>query len=173
MPDELAQQTNADGSLTFNAGSIAIHVIALDFVESINTAPEGFALPWNRAEKKVPFFCTQGHHTVEPESPNAVKLETFVFDALPMCERSIVLETRREEEFGPIKNAPGDGVQDSPDTSKQLQSDRAKRWLEAADLMNIADDAVIELKPTTAIEPSDLDSLDLPAELPAGSRTLL
>lgn len=172
MPEELARQTTADGGLRFNAGSIAIHMIALEFVEQLNTSPDGFALPWNRAHKKVPYFCTAGKHAVQPDAPNAVKLETFVFDALPLCETSIVLETKREEEFAPIKNAPAPGAQDSPDTSKQLQSDRAKRWLETAGV-DCAADVVVELKPTTAIGPADLAGLDLPAELPAGSRTVL
>ncbi|MEM9752077.1 MAG: UDPGP type 1 family protein [Planctomycetota bacterium] len=174
MPDELAKKTNDDGSLVFNAGSIAIHVIGVDFVKAINTSPEGFALPWNRAEKKVAFW--DGSQTTKPDAPNAIKLETFVFDALPMCESSIVLETVREEEFAPIKNADtpaGEAMaQDSPASSKQLQVDRAKRWLEKAGV-RCAADAVVELKPTTAIEPSDLESLDLPASIEAGARLVI
>ena len=174
MPDELAEKTHADGSLVFNAGSIAIHVIAVEFIKSINTSADGFALPWNRAEKKVAFW--DGHGIVEPASPNAVKLETFVFDALPMCENSIVLETVREEEFGPIKNADSAAgqpiAQDSPASSKLLQVERAKRWLEKAGV-RCACDAVVELKPTTAVEPSDLDSLDLPEAIDSGARLVI
>ncbi len=170
MPDELATQTDADGNLEFNAGSIAIHVIAVDFVASLNEGEHGFSLPWNRAEKKVSFF--DGAETVDPASPNAVKLETFVFDALPMCERSIVLETVREDEFGPIKNAPGDGVQDSPDTAKQLQVDRAKRWLSHAGV-RCDDGSWVEVKPTTAVCADDLEKLDLPARIEATSRVVI
>ncbi|MEM1026574.1 MAG: UDPGP type 1 family protein [Planctomycetota bacterium] len=174
MPDELAKKTNADGTLVFNAGSIAIHVIAVDFVKAINTSPDGFALPWNRAEKKVAFW--DGQQTVTPQKPNAIKLETFVFDALPMCEHSVVLETVRQEEFAPIKNADApEGhplAQDSPASSKQLQVDRAKRWLEKAGV-RCGKEATVELKPTTAIEPSDLDSLDLPESIDAGSRLVI
>jgi UDP-N-acetylglucosamine/UDP-N-acetylgalactosamine diphosphorylase len=58
-----------------------------------------------------------------------VKLERFVFDALPLCRSSIVYETDRVEEFAPIKNATG---VDSVESSKALQTARAARWLEAA-----------------------------------------
>ncbi|MEM7577984.1 MAG: UDPGP type 1 family protein [Planctomycetota bacterium] len=174
MPEELATNTNGDGSLVFNAGSIAIHIIAVDFVKAINTSADGFALPWNRAEKKVAFW--DGSQTTTPDTPNAIKLETFVFDALPMCEHSIVLETLREEEFAPIKNADSpegqDVAQDSPASSKQLQVDRAMRWLEKAGVC-CGKGATVELKPTTAIEPGDLDSLDLPESIDAGSRLVI
>ncbi|MEM9419909.1 MAG: UDPGP type 1 family protein, partial [Planctomycetota bacterium] len=129
LPDELAEQTTEDGELRFRAGSIALHCINVDFVESINTSPEGFSLPFNRAEKKVPFLDEATGQTVKPDSPNAVKLETFVFDALPMCDDSIVYETDRVDEFAPIKNADtpeGEAdATDSPASSKKLQTERA------------------------------------------------
>src|SRR6185436_20222383 len=37
LPESLAVQTNADGSLRFNAGSIAIHALRVSFVERLNT----------------------------------------------------------------------------------------------------------------------------------------
>src|SRR5690606_24221388 len=59
-------------------------------------------------------------------APNAVKLEKFVFDALPMAEQSMILETDRVEEFAPIKNARG---VDSVESSRVIQTERAARWL--------------------------------------------
>ncbi|MEM1212311.1 MAG: UDPGP type 1 family protein [Planctomycetota bacterium] len=158
LPDALALSTNDDGSLKFNAGSIAIHVIAVDFVEQLNA--QGFGLPWNRAEKKVPHLDADGN-PVKPTEPNAVKLETFVFDALPLCDTSIVYETLREDEFGPVKNASGDGVKDSPDTSKQLQSDRAAKWLTAAGV-TVAPGTTCEISQALAVSPDDLKQHDLP-----------
>ncbi|MEM7682511.1 MAG: UDPGP type 1 family protein [Planctomycetota bacterium] len=179
MPDELAQKTNADGSLMFNAGSIAIHTIAVSFVEQLNQ--KGFGLPWNRAEKKVPFVDDAGaEHS--PDTPNAVKLETFVFDALPLCDESIVLETDRAEEFAPIKNADaaeGEPEQaDSPASSKRMQSERAAAWLASAgvDIPRSADggvDAVIELSPLTAAGPADLGRAELPESIEAGAAITL
>ena len=38
---------------------------------------------------------------------NALKFERFIFDALPLAERWLAVETRRDEEFAPLKNATG------------------------------------------------------------------
>ena len=163
MPDALAQQRDPDGGLAYNAGSIAIHLIAVDFVERLNTSPGGFALPWNRADKKVPHFDPQTGKTVRPDTPNAVKLETFVFDAIPLSRQAIVLETLREEEFAPIKNADGaDGVEvdDSPASSKRLQAQRGRRWLEAGGHAVDAD-ATVELTHLAAISTDDTSGLTL------------
>ncbi|MBI1368528.1 MAG: UDPGP type 1 family protein [Planctomycetes bacterium] len=153
LPKELEQKVHADGSPVFNAGSIAIHVIAVAFVKQLNAGR--FGLPYHRAVKKVPHVDVKTGQAVEPKEPNAVKLETFVFDALPLCEKSIVLEVVRAEEFGPIKNAEG---ADSAVTSRELQSQRAVRWLAAAGV-DVAAGATVELSPLTAIEPSDLKSM--------------
>lgn len=179
LPDRLAEQCDEDGRLLFVAGSIAIHMMSVAFVEQVNRG--GFALPFNRALKKVAWFDPATRQTIEPDQPNAVKLETFVFDALPLCEKSIVYETQRVEEFAPIKNMddpdPARCV-DSPLTSKRLQSQRAARWLEANKVKIPRDDdgnvdAVIEISHLTAIEPDDLKDVDLPKEVDAGTELLL
>lgn len=177
LPDELAEQRTPQGELRFRAGSIAIHAIRVDFVESLNQGGS-FNLPFHRALKKVP-YVDQAGTAVSPDQPNAVKLETFVFDALPLGERSIVLETDRVEEFAPIKNAdaPADASSpavDSPSTSKALQSLRAARWLEQAGVTVAQPDAVVlEIQPLTAITAEDLKAVDLPDSIAPGSRLLL
>ena len=80
------------------------------------------------AEKKVPYVDENGEE-VKPDKPNAVKLEQFVFDAIPQAENAIVYETARDEEFSPVKNAEGG---DSPATCRRDQVRRAARWLAAA-----------------------------------------
>ena len=171
LPEELAYQTLDNGELRFRAGSIAIHVIRVDFVESLN-AEGGFGLPFHRAEKKVEHVDLGTGQTINPTSPNAVKLETFVFDALPMCENSIVYEADRGDEFAPIKNASGDGVVDSSDTSRQLQIDRSKAWLRDNGV-EIADGAVVEVTQVTAIYPQDLASANLPDKIGANERVVI
>lgn len=168
LPRELEQKLDATGQPVFNAGSIAIHIIDVGFVKQLNAGR--FALPYHRAIKKVPHVDLTTGRVVEPDQPNAVKLETFVFDALPLCQMSIVLQTIREDEFGPIKNAEG---VDSAVTSRQLQSQRAARWLRAAGVQ-VAEDAVVELSPLTAIAPEDLkDAEGLPPRIEPGQRTVL
>jgi UDP-N-acetylglucosamine/UDP-N-acetylgalactosamine diphosphorylase len=127
MPEDLAQAQRDNGELVFRAGSIAIHVLSRSFVERL-TADGHCALPLHRADKRVP--CVDGDgRQVEPEVPNAVKLEMFVFDAMPLAKQTVVLETVRGEEFSPVKDADG---QDSPATCRQHQVERAAAWLEAA-----------------------------------------
>ncbi len=182
LPDDLAEARAADGSLKFKAGSIAMHMLRVDFVENLNTAQGGFSLPWNRAEKKVAYFDQASRKDVKPEKVNAVKLETFVFDALPFCKKSIILEVDRDEEFGPIKNADSPAGQpvmaDSPASATLMQTARAARWLEAAgvEIARKADgsaDCVVELSQTLAIEPGDLAGVELPQAIGAGQKVLL
>jgi UDP-N-acetylglucosamine/UDP-N-acetylgalactosamine diphosphorylase len=181
LPDELAEARLPDGELKFRAGSIAIHALRVDFIESLNTSTEGFSLPFHRADKKVAYIDNDGK-LHNPAEPNAVKLETFVFDALPLCDAAIILETDRVEEFAPIKNADTpageDDAVDSPATSKQLQTERAARWLKAKGVTVAANDdgwadATIELTPLAAVEPDDLDDAKLPETITSGSDVLL
>ena len=174
LPDELAEERLEDGSLRFRAGSPAIHVIEVAFVRELNEGGD-LHLPYHRADKKVPHVDLEDGRMHEPTEPNAVKLEQFVFDALPLTRHSIVLQTTREEEMAFIKNAEGES---SPATSKQLQSDRACRWLEAAGV-NVPKkddgsyDCTVELSHLTAIAPEDLQDADLPAKIEPGARLSL
>lgn len=175
LPDELAERRNERGDLIFGAGSIAIHCLSVEFVERLNRARGGFSLPYHRAEKKIPYVDVSTGRLIEPSAPNGVKLESFVFDALPLCESSIVLETDRIEEFAPIKNATG---VDSVETSRALQTERAARWLEKMGVhvsrkRDGSVDAVIEISPLTAVEAGDLAGADLPAEIQSGERVIL
>ena len=156
LPDELAEQRLPNGELRFRAGSIALHAIRVDFVEELNK--EGFALPYHRAEKKVPCIDLETGTPVTPEKPNAVKLETFVFDALPLTRKSIIYETDRQDEFGPIKNPTG---VDSAQSSVEITTERNARWLEGAGAVvprkeDGRVDGLIEIASAFALYPNDL-----------------
>jgi UDP-N-acetylglucosamine/UDP-N-acetylgalactosamine diphosphorylase len=156
LPEELARATRPDGRLRFSAGSIAIHVLNRSFVERL-TADGRCPLPLHRAEKKVPCIDEAGH-VVRPDTPNAVNLETFVFDALPLARATVILQTDRAEEFSPIKNADG---ADSPATCLHDQVRRAACWLEAAGIAIPRDvdnkvAAAIEISPLYADGPEQL-----------------
>ncbi|MBY0307112.1 MAG: UTP--glucose-1-phosphate uridylyltransferase, partial [Phycisphaerales bacterium] len=130
MPGELSRAVGSDGRLRFEAGNIAVHMIGVEFLKQLAAGGSdgGIALPYHRAEKKVPYVDLASGRRIEPEKANAVKLELFVFDALPLAERSVVLETDRVEEFAPIKNAEGN---DSPESCRRIQTRRAAKWLAA------------------------------------------
>jgi UDP-N-acetylglucosamine/UDP-N-acetylgalactosamine diphosphorylase len=125
MPRALAEARNADGSLVYWEGSIAIHVFDRSFLERV--AREA-CLPMHRAFKKVAYLDESGDR-VEPEKPNAAKFESFIFDALPLAERYTIVETDRAAEFAPLKNLQGE---DSVITVRQGMSELFASWLEQA-----------------------------------------
>ena len=134
-----------------------MHVFRRGFVERLTGSTDGVALPWHRAVKKVPFVDDAGVR-VEPDEPNAIKLETFVFDALPLAKKAVVLETRRAEEFSPVKNAAGT---DSAETSRRDMIRRAADWLENSGGVvprrpDGEPDAIIEVSPLLALDATHL-----------------
>jgi len=154
LPDRLAEQRRPDGGLAFAAGSIALHVFSLDFVDRVAATAE---LPFHRALKRVPYVGDDGSR-VEPADPNAVKFEQFIFDTLPLARRSLVLETSREGEFEPLKNAKGAS---SPETVRERLSDAAADVLEraGATVSRRPDGSAavpIELGPLVAADPAEL-----------------
>ena len=167
LPRELAERREPDGELTFWAGSIAVHCVALDLAERL-TAPGGSRLPHHRADKKVPYVRADGT-TIEPEAPNAVKFETFLFDALPFAERTVTVEAERADEFSPIKNAEGS---DSPATARRDLNRLYARWLEGAGVL-VPRDANGEPRYDLEVDPRlALDGDELRERLPAGLREI-
>ena len=128
LPDEIQEQRDAEGELRFKAGSIAIHILSIEFVARLGAGDAAFALPFHRAHKKVPFLAEDGT-THKPEEPNGYKFEMFVFDALPFASNPVLIETSRADDFSPVKNAEG---VDSPKSSKEDQIRQWVRWAKAA-----------------------------------------
>ncbi|MEW6582277.1 MAG: UTP--glucose-1-phosphate uridylyltransferase [Actinomycetota bacterium] len=161
LPDELAQRRDPAGDLVYWAGSIAVHCIETSLVERITGG--GRDLPYHRAVKKVPYVDGDGRR-VQPDEPNAVKFEAFVFDALPFAERTMTLEGARGDQFSPIKNADGE---DSPATARRDLTRMYARWLDAAGIP-VPRDAhgepahPIEIDPRVATEPQDLAGITPP-----------
>jgi len=174
LPDELAEKRNPDGSLVFELGSIAIHMINRSFIERLN-ADGDFSLPLHRAVKKILHINARGE-LVKPDEPNGIKLETFVFDALPLASKSMILQTERSEEFAPVKNASG---VDSAETAREMMVARAGVWLESAGVTvpRKADgsvDCLIEISPGFALEKDDIkEKLDRIGEIKSGDRVYL
>jgi UDP-N-acetylglucosamine/UDP-N-acetylgalactosamine diphosphorylase len=115
------------GALRYIAGSIAIHILDREFVRRMAEGTGGVALPFHRADKKIPCLDFAGA-VVRPDRPNGVKFEMFVFDALPFAARPLVIETRRTDDFSPVKNAEG---LDSPQTCRDDQVRQFARWANA------------------------------------------
>jgi len=152
LPDELSEKRNPDGSLVFELGSIAIHIINRTFVEKLNAGD--FSLPLHRAVKKIQHIDEKGN-TVESDG---IKLESFVFDALPLASKSVILQTIRSEEFAPTKNATG---VDSVETTRKMMIARAADWLESAGVTiprkpDGSVDCLLEIAPSFALEKEDI-----------------
>ena len=134
--------------LKFRAANIVNHYYSFRFFESI---PEwSHKLPHHVARKKISCIKPETGEPFKPEKPNGIKLEQFVFDAFPLIplEKFACIEVRREDEFSPLKNARGTGVDDA-DTSKKDIMNQDQRWVENAGATVITeDDAVgVEVSP--------------------------
>jgi UDP-N-acetylglucosamine/UDP-N-acetylgalactosamine diphosphorylase len=140
LPMDMQRETDASGKLRYIAGSIAIHVLDREFVRRMAkstgaanagstaaAANEGATLPFHRADKKIATVDASGN-AVKADKPNGVKFEMFVFDALPFAKNPVVVETRRADDFSPVKNAEG---VDSPKTCREDQLRQFARWLKA------------------------------------------
>lgn len=125
LPIEMQREADENGGLRFRSGSIAIHLLDREFVRRMARGEQ--SLPFHRADKKIPTIDAQGN-AVKPEKPNGVKFEMFVFDALPAARNPLVIETRRADEFSPVKNAEGG---DSPQTCRADQLRQFARWANA------------------------------------------
>lgn len=161
MSDADKEMRNPDGSLKYNSGSIAIHMLRVDFVSRLVESRQ--RLPWHIAHKKIPFINAAGE-LIKPEQPNGYKFETFIFDALGDARHSVVLEVNRHLEFSPIKNDTG---VDSPETARRDYYDLYAGWLEQCGIKVPRDG---EGRPRTKIEISPLFALEaqeLARKLPA------
>jgi len=159
LPDDAAEQRDPDGSLNIWAGSIAVHVFDVAFLERV--ARQADALPFHQARKKVAYADVDG--TVhEPEQPNAIKFERFIFDLLPWARNAIVVEGDPAEVFAPVKNADGAGS-DTPTLTREAMIRLHAKWLRQAGV-TIGDEVAVEISPLWALDEQQVrERKDLPA----------
>ena len=162
LPAEMAAEREAGGPLRFRAGSPAIHLFSLPFLRRV-TGRGGLA--YHVARKKVPYYDPVSGRAVTPATENALKFELFVFDALPLADRWLVVETPRQEEFAPLKNATG---VDSPETVRRALIRLHAGWLERAGAVVPRDTAGDPLHPVEVSPLYALDADELRGKLPPG-----
>ncbi|MFM7976568.1 MAG: UTP--glucose-1-phosphate uridylyltransferase, partial [Pirellula sp.] len=163
LPEDVAKQTNPDGSLKLWAGNIAVHVFDIEFLN--RSCQSRDALPFHRAHKAVPYVDDQGKECI-PSGPNAIKLERFVFDLLPAADRALVVEARASEAFAPVKNAIGSPT-DSPGTCKAALVDLHRRWLTDAGV-KLDEGCLVEIHPNWAWDEHEVQTrLDKPTQIHA------
>lgn len=145
LPDEFARQTNADGSLKLWAGNLAVHALDVEFLA--RAARQKGALPFHYAKKKVQCLDSAGN-TVNPEKPNAIRFEKFIFDLLPLAKNALVVEVNAAEAFAPVKNSDEEAT-DNPGSAKAAMTAQARRRLRAAGFQ-VGDDIAVEINPLWA-----------------------
>jgi UDP-N-acetylglucosamine/UDP-N-acetylgalactosamine diphosphorylase len=125
---ELSTIELSDGSQIedLRAGSIAIHIINVDFALKITAGQ--LNLPLHVAHKAIPHVDRSGKK-IKPSKPNGYKFETFIFDALKHVQNTVIMEVDRGQEFSPLKNRTGE---DSPQTVLRDQLRFYAGWFEQA-----------------------------------------
>ncbi|KII94291.1 hypothetical protein PLICRDRAFT_100930 [Plicaturopsis crispa FD-325 SS-3] len=143
------------GELAFRAGNIANHFYTTHFLGQIESFES--ELPPHIARKKIAYVDLASGETVKPAKPNGMKLEHFVFDVFPHTQSFAVLEVARDEEFSPLKNAPGTGA-DDPDTSRRDLLAQQRRFLERAGA-TVKEGVEIEVSPRVSYAGEGLESV--------------
>jgi UDP-N-acetylglucosamine/UDP-N-acetylgalactosamine diphosphorylase len=116
-------------------------------------AREGLSLPLHLVRKPVRALIPKPDGA-DTENREAVKFEMFIFDAIPLADRSLFFEVDRAEEFAPLKNREGP---DSIETCLRGQVEKAARWLETCGIaVPRGDDG----RPRSLLEISPLFALD-------------
>lgn len=108
---EQANMYDENGELVFGEGHVLLNLFNVSALEQI----EKFKLPYHVAHKKASYMNEEGN-LVTPDSPNAYKFESFLFDAFSQIPEFGLLRGKREEDFSPVKNAEG---VDSPATARR------------------------------------------------------
>ena len=142
IPAGLATQREPDGQLRFVLGGPSIYLMRRDFIETV----QALSLPFHRAEKAVP-------HVDDPcpNAANAVKFEQFIFDALPLAAKPLLIEAEWERAFAPVKNATG---HESPATCQAALQAEHRRWLQAKGVA-LAPDILLEIAPRAFVDEAD------------------
>jgi len=154
---EMSERTGRDGRLLFGAGNICNHFYTLDFLR--DKVMPNLANLYHIARKKIPYFDKATQTTIKPEVNNGIKLESFIFDIFPLSERMGVLDALRDQEFAPVKNAPGSST-DSPDTARAYLSKQAQQWvLEAGGNLTGDLDSPCEISPLTSYGGEGLEEI--------------
>ncbi|KAL1916434.1 uncharacterized protein VTP21DRAFT_5625 [Calcarisporiella thermophila] len=156
IDEEIASRTEPNGQLAFRAANIANHFYTLDFLRAV----KGFEarLEYHIAKKKIKCIDVATGEQIIPAKPNGLKMEMFVFDVFPFTERMAVFEVERRDEFSPLKNAPGTGV-DCPETSRRDMVQQHTRFVEQAGGTVVGEVEEFEISPLVSYSGEGLDVL--------------
>ena len=147
LPKEKQGVVDNKGKLLYCMGNIAVHCFKLSFIESLVSRTD-LSLPFHTARKKI-IALLDG----EEKEINSLKFEKFIFDSITLTGKNTILETRREDEFAPVKNADGT---DSPGSAKELMNNLYRKWTLNRKIIVPGIVKEMEISPLLAAEPDDL-----------------
>ncbi|VEU24112.1 DEKNAAC105367 [Brettanomyces naardenensis] len=143
--------------LYFRAANIVNHYYNVEFLDRM--IPEWIGsrrhLPYHIARKKVKCLDMVTGKLTSPTEPNGLKMEQFIFDIFPSVklEKFGCLEVERDEEFSPLKNAPGTGS-NCAETCREDCLKRSTKWV--VDAGGEAD-GLVEVSPLTSYDGEGLE----------------
>ena len=122
-----------------------------------NTAIHCFTIELLRraAEASLPYHIAIKQENTVNGKVEVHKFERFIFDALELSENTALIEVKREEEFAPVKNAPGSKT-DSPETARALYLAEHRRWAEENEI-TLQGDGDFEIRPELSYQGEGLD----------------
>lgn len=133
--DMKQEKDTATGALKFLAGNICIHAYSLDFLKNKvvpNYVQQVNPAFFHIAKKQIPTWNAEQSKPVKPAEKNGIKLEMFIFDVFEFADNMAVMQVDRAEQFSPVKNKSGEGVNDSPATAREMFSLLHRSWLAKA-----------------------------------------
>jgi len=160
LPEEAARRTNADGNLKLWAGNMAVHAFDVSFLA--RCAGQKNALPFHRAKKKARCLDASGN-VIDPQQPNVLRFERFIFDLLPLARQALVVEADPAEAFAPVKNSD-DEPTDNPRLAKEAMMAQARRRLREAGL-HVNERVAIEINPLWASTADEIRQRFMPGAI--------
>eukprot|EP01112_Ceratiomyxa_fruticulosa_P007826 TRINITY_DN2036_c0_g1_i1.p1 TRINITY_DN2036_c0_g1~~TRINITY_DN2036_c0_g1_i1.p1 ORF type:complete len:512 (-),score=102.25 TRINITY_DN2036_c0_g1_i1:40-1575(-) len=149
------------GQLVFNYAHICINSFSRNFLEEIAYKYMD-EIPFHVAFKKIPYVNQNGEQ-ITPSKENGWKLEMFIFDVFQFSKKMVALEVHRDEEFSPLKNAPG-SLKDSPETCLQDYCKLHTKYIQnAGGIVLPSSDShthqLVEISPLVSYKGEDLEPL--------------
>ena len=151
LPEDAARRVDQQGRPLLWAGNIAVHIFDVDFLQRMLDRDD--ALPFHRAHKKTPYIDERGR-TIEPNEPNSIKFERFIFDLLPAASGALAVEGDKADSFAPVKNADG-AATDTPAAARAAMTAQHARWLRAAGA-TVDEGVAVEINPLFALDAGEL-----------------
>ena len=147
-PIEACAEDPTTGVLKYNWSNICLHYFEREWLKKVSTAlSQGGS--YHVAKKNIP--------TIGETKIPGIKLELFIFDTFSMADQWGLMEVKREEEFSPVKNAPG-SANDSPDTARQHVLSLHASWIAAqGGMFEDAEQTAVEVSPLVSYAGENLE----------------